>query len=284
MPRRVNILGVNVDVLTIPQAIDTIIVATAEPRARYIVKPYVEFFDGKHEDLLNRAWLCLPDGVALQWAAHFQTTSGSPWQLIKTLAQIVVRPATTKRVLPARFGGINFTWPLLKACADHDRTVFLVGSPQGTTIAHTAETLQRQIPGLQLAGACPGRDEATGVFSHALEQQLLQQLATNKPDVVLIGIGRPRQELLMQRLIDKLDHGILIGEGGTFDYRQFGGKRPRAPKLVQTLGLEWLWRLIQEPIRIKRQLAIPRFIARVYTFTKTAQTAYDMSNKDKQKR
>ncbi len=68
----------------------------------------------------------------------------------------------------------------------------------------------------------------------------------------------------MARLQEKLTHGVMIGEGGTFDYQQFGGKLPKAPGWVQKINLEWLWRLIRQPWRLKRQLAIPRFMWRVY--------------------
>jgi N-acetylglucosaminyldiphosphoundecaprenol N-acetyl-beta-D-mannosaminyltransferase len=59
-------------------------------------------------------------------------------------------------------------------------------------------------------------------------------------------------------------HGVFIGEGGTFDFESFGGERKRAPQWVQRVGLEWLWRLILQPGRILRQLAVPRFIYRVW--------------------
>lgn len=262
----VDILGVRIDALTIPEAIEKI---TARPRregAVYVTKPYVEFFNQDYSQLLNGAWLTLPDGVALQWAAYFQATSGSLWQFIKTLAEIVLAPRRLKQVLPDRFAGINFTWPLLERAAKENLSVYLVGSPIGSDIAHTAATLQQQIPGLSIAGTTPGRD-GSGNFSKNLEEQLVNDLKQTRPDLVLIGLGFPRQEKLMQRLTARLDHGVLIGEGGTFDYQQFGGKRPKAPQAMQRVGLEWLWRLLLEPRRIKRQLAIPRFMWRIFRFT-----------------
>jgi N-acetylglucosaminyldiphosphoundecaprenol N-acetyl-beta-D-mannosaminyltransferase len=72
------------------------------------------------------------------------------------------------------------------------------------------------------------------------------------------------QEHIISRLTPQLDHGVLIGEGGTFDYKQFGGHRRKAPVIMQRLGLEWLWRLILEPRRLRRQWAIPRFIWRIW--------------------
>lgn len=260
--KQINILGVKINACTIDEAIDLIIKGTDSPR--YVVKPYVEFFDtDQYQEVLNQAWLTLPDGVALQWAAHFQKTNGSLWQLFKTGAHIVLRPKKLTTVLPQRFAGTNFTWPLLERAAHEHKTVYLVGSPINQSISTTADYLSKQIPGLQISGAMPGRDNS-GVFSQDLEKQLLKQLERTQPDIVLIGIGFPRQEYLAQRLTKRLNKGVFIGEGGTFDYQQFGGQRRKAPRWMQAVGLEWLWRLLLEPSRWRRQLAIPRFMVRVY--------------------
>jgi N-acetylglucosaminyldiphosphoundecaprenol N-acetyl-beta-D-mannosaminyltransferase len=71
------------------------------------------------------------------------------------------------------------------------------------------------------------------------------------------------QERLMARLAPRLDHGVLIGEGGSFDFRELGGGIRRAPVPWRRLGLEWAWRLLREPWRLRRQLAIPRFVLAV---------------------
>ena len=67
----------------------------------------------------------------------------------------------------------------------------------------------------------------------------------------------------MARLAPRLEHGVLIGEGGSFDFRELGGGIRRAPAPVRRLGLEWLWRLLREPSRLRRQLAIPQFVVLV---------------------
>lgn len=261
---RITILDTHVDAISMEKAIELIIERSRQTGSCYVVRPYVEFFKNKeYSALLNDAWLSLPDGVNLQWAAHFQQTSGSFWQLIKSLAQIVVQPQKIKTVIPDKFAGINFTWPLLEAAAKNNRSVFLVGSPKKGSIEQTEQVIKNNIPNLEIAGTLPGRDES-GDFSKNLEYKLLQELRGKRPDIVLLGLGFPRQEKVMQRLHSQLEHGVLIGEGGTFDYRQFGGNRKKAPRIIQNAGLEWLWRLMLEPKRLRRQLTIPRFIARVY--------------------
>jgi N-acetylglucosaminyldiphosphoundecaprenol N-acetyl-beta-D-mannosaminyltransferase len=105
-----------------------------------------------------------------------------------------------------------------------------------------------------------------------VEAELVTDLHATRPDLILVGMGFPLQEELMAKLAPQLSHGVLIGEGGTFDYDSFGGVRTRAPRWVQTIGLEWLWRLATEPSRWRRQLAIPRFIWTVYRSSKTTRT------------
>jgi N-acetylglucosaminyldiphosphoundecaprenol N-acetyl-beta-D-mannosaminyltransferase len=78
-------------------------------------------------------------------------------------------------------------------------------------------------------------------------------------------MGFPLQEEVCANLVARTSHGVYVGEGGTFDFVAFGGSLPKAPVRVQKLGLEWLWRLGREPNRIIRQLAIPRFMYRIWT-------------------
>ncbi|HSH31384.1 MAG TPA: WecB/TagA/CpsF family glycosyltransferase, partial [Candidatus Saccharimonadales bacterium] len=264
--KKYHLLGVEIDAVTMPQAIDYIasLAADSEAPAGYITKPYVEFLDLAYRNqpvaaLLNGSRLTIPDGVALNWAAYY--LYGGPctiWRWLYTLAQIVLSPAAIRRILPERAAGTNFTWPLLERCQIDKLTVFLIGSPQGHGIDQTAAVIQARLPDLSIVGHFSGR------FSPTAEEALVAKLRSCQPDVIMVGMGFPRQEQLMARLARQLPHGVLIGEGGTFDYRSFGGNRPKAPRPLQIVGLEWLWRLLLEPQRIRRQLAIPRFIWRVW--------------------
>jgi len=257
-----DILGVDVDALTRAQAASYIIewVGDTGRPAAVAVKPYVEFIDQAKRDpaaqqLLQNAELCLPDGVALQWAANFRYRSGRHWWDVVTRgASIVLRPSAITDPLPERFSGITFTTQLLEVCQSHKLTVFLIGSPIESNISRTATVLRQRFAGLDIVGTFPGHFSASG------EKQLVEQLQQVKPDIILIGLGFPKQEQLATRLAGQLDHGFLIGEGGSFDYQELGGTVRRAPSWMQHQGLEWLWRLIQQPSRIGRQLAIPRFI------------------------
>jgi N-acetylglucosaminyldiphosphoundecaprenol N-acetyl-beta-D-mannosaminyltransferase len=261
-----QILGIQVDTLTIEAAINQIVAkaATGDSPASYVVKPYVEFLERCITEpelitLLNDAEWCLPDGIALNWAAHYLYGGRhNILRLFGTLAQIVLMPRRLKHEIPDRFGGTNFTWPLLESAAKNQLKVYLIGSPKHQDISDTARLLEDKIPGLQLCGY------ASGQLDTRLEHNVTAELQRLRPDLILVGMGFPLQEELIVRLMANLEHGILIGEGGTFDYQQFGGGARKAPALMQKIGLEWLWRLILEPSRLKRQLSIPRYIWHVY--------------------
>lgn len=268
---KVEILGVEVDRVSIAEAVDHITDISSQLRqAVYVVKPYVEFFDQELKDsefrmALNQAYLCLPDGVALKWAAHYLNRNKRSFiDVAITGLSLITHPHKTQTVIKDHFGGTNFTWPLLKTCAKKGCTVFLIGSPKDNPIEHTAQYLSQQIPSLKIVGHQPGRDRDTQRYSSALEKELLNRLRELRPDIILFGINYQAYVPLMARLCQQLSHGVLIGEGGTFDYQIFGGSKKKSPQFIQNMGLEWLWRLALEPSRVLRQLAIPRFIWRIY--------------------
>lgn len=277
-PKRYDILGVQVDSCTIAESIELIAKRTQQPGASYVTKPYVEFFDKAHNDkqimvTLNSGYLSLPDGVSTQWAAQYLYGGRRWWgRALWLAAQIILRPSAIKKAIPQKFGGADFTWQLLEYCSKHNLKVYLIGSPKSGSIATTTAAILRRLPKLSIVGTRPG--ELSGLRGDALLQalrqkkpvagELLEDLKLKQPDVVLVGLGFPIQELLMHQLAAELKNGVLIGEGGTFDYDSFGGIRKRAPQWMRQIGIEWLWRLTLEPTRIDRQRSIPRFMWRIY--------------------
>lgn len=266
---KVKLLGIEIDALTNVEAIDYIATrATPGQPAGYITKPYVEFLDQTRRrphlrSLINDADLTIADGVALVWAAHFLYAGPrNLWRFMLSLSQIVLSPRSLLWPLPDRAAGINLTWPLLERAAREHLKVYLIGSPKHGSIQHTVRTLSQKIPTLTIVGSHDGLDP-TASRGHVSDDWLQTTTATVRaaaPDLILVGMGFPLQETVCAHLAAHLDHGIAIGEGGTFDYELFGGTQPKAPAAFQRLGLEWLWRLAREPRRLVRQLAIPRFI------------------------
>jgi N-acetylglucosaminyldiphosphoundecaprenol N-acetyl-beta-D-mannosaminyltransferase len=259
------ILGTTIHAIPTEQAAHAIVdYALTNKPAMYVTKPYVEFLDlaASHsgvQDILNKSFLTLPDSVALQWAAlYLNGGKRSLLRLIKTLSSITTNPQQLSKVIPERFAGADFCWQMLEVAASKKASIYLVGHPRNGSIIHTAETIQKRHPSIKIVGTFDGFDVNTN------EGGLVDDLQKLKPHLVLVGIGFPRQERLMARIAPQLGSGLLIGEGGTFDYTSFGGTMKRAPGWLRRSGLEWLWRLGLQPRRFGRQLAIPRFIWKVY--------------------
>ena len=271
---KVDLLGVSVDVIGLAQAIDHIC-SYAGDRAKpagYVVKPYVEFLDKANSNpelisLLNEAELSIADGVAVLWAAHYLYAGPRTLlRLFTTLAQIVTAPAELSWPVPERAAGISFTWPLLRTAAAKNIRVYLIGKESPGEIELVATTIIREIPNIIIAGTSSGRDTSSphGAVSQSWIEHTAGLLSGANAELVLVGMGFPLQEQVCAQLAGRMKHGLLVGEGGTFDYDSFGGRRRKAPQVVQRSGLEWLWRLTLEPHRIIRQLAIPRFIYRIW--------------------
>jgi exopolysaccharide biosynthesis WecB/TagA/CpsF family protein len=267
---------IRIDGLSIDQAIEHLLKA-AQDRGQppiYVVQPHVEVLekalrDPVFSELLNGAELSLPNSVASQWALFWRAqVKKSFGNLVVSGLRIVFASRKITHQLPQRFNSETFTWPLLHQASKHNLKIFLVGGPKNRDITDIAKFLREQIPGITIVGTVSGRSPEGQPKGHKIKGELLQALNRDRPDIVLVALGFPLQERVMQFLANQLRHGVLIGEGGTFDYRQFGGHLRRAPDLLQRMGLEWLWRLVLEPRRFRRQLAVPRFIWRVYRLSR----------------
>lgn len=148
-----------------------------------------------------------------------------------------------------RSPGIELARQLLEYAAQHRWRVALVGaSPEVMQLL--VERLRREIPGLDLAFTIHGYQDPEQW--PGIEQQLLQ----GQPDLVLAALGVPRQELWIQRL-HQGQPGLWMGVGGSFDV--WSGVKQRAPQWMSRFQIEWLYRLVQEPSRWRRMLALPAF-------------------------
>ena len=180
-------------------------------------------------DAYLHADLVVPDGVGLVWATRLL---GVP--------------------LPGRVPGIALAEEMLRRGCDSTCRVFLLGGREGVAV-RARTCLLRRFPGLDIVGT------QDGYFSD--EEDVIDQIRAAQPDILLVGMGVPRQELFMTRARDRLDIPLMIGIGGALDI--FAGDRTRAPRFWQSLGLEWLYRVFQEPRRMRDALLIPRFMSRV---------------------
>lgn len=134
------------------------------------------------------------------------------------------------------------------------KTFYLVGGKQ-EVIEQTVEKLKKEFPGIQIANFRNGYIKTDGE-----KRALIEDIAKKKPDVVFVAMGSPKQELLMEE-ISQRHPAIYQGLGGSFDV--YTGNVKRAPKWWVDHNLEWAYRLVKEPSRIKRQIHLVRFLALV---------------------
>ena len=140
---------------------------------------------------------------------------------------------------------------LVELIKDTDKTVyFFGGAPE---IAERAkEAMEKKHYGLKVVGV------ADGYFDAEKEQMIIADINEKKPDLLLVGIGFPKQEKWIYNNIKNLNVKVAIGVGGSFDV--MSGNVKRAPKIFIKLGLEWFYRLITQPTRIGRMMVLPLFM------------------------
>lgn len=234
--RRVRILGVPVDAVTEDDALEWVVKVLNGGTPRQIVTVNPEFVMRAQSDpsfaaVLDRADLCLPDGAGLLWASRRLRTP-----------------------LPARVAGVDFIRALAGRGTILGWRFFFLGARPGVAEA-AAAALSRDYPGLQVAGAFAGSPEAA---DDALTTGVVR---SSRADVLLVAYGAPAQDLWIARNLPHCGARIAVGVGGSFDF--LAGNARRAPAWMRRHGLEWLHRLVREPWRWRRMLALPRFVLKV---------------------
>jgi N-acetylglucosaminyldiphosphoundecaprenol N-acetyl-beta-D-mannosaminyltransferase len=230
---RYKFLGVAVDNVTAAEALERIdgFVASKTPHQVATVNPeFVMTARRNHafRRTINNSDLAVADGVGLLFMGRL----------------------TGKR-LRERVTGADLTLAIAQLGAQKGWRIFLLGAKEGVA-AEAAAQLQARYPGLTIAGTLASRP------SEMDNDEICKVVESAKPDVLLVGYGAPLQDLWISRNQQRLQIPVAIGVGGTFDF--IAGTTKRAPKWMQQTGLEWFWRLLQEPWRWRRMLALPKFV------------------------
>ena len=160
--------------------------------------------------------------------------------------------------IPHRMTGADWIWGLAALCETEGKSVYLLGSEPN--VARTAaDRLERWYPGLQVAGTHHGFFE----LGSAHEDRVVEDINAERPDIVLVGMGTPKQELWVERNAHRVDTDVVWTVGALFDY--VSGRVPRAPAWLADNGLEWIFRLALEPQRMWRRYLVgnPVFVSRV---------------------
>ncbi len=232
-PTSIRILGIRVDALTYAELLDRIAAFIAAGGPHQIATLNPEFVmearrNAAFRAVLEQADLCLADGVGLLWAARRQG-----------------------QTLPERVTGSD-ALPLIAERAARDGwRLYLLGAAPGVA-EQTSQLLQARYPGVQIVGTYAGAP------ADADAPEIIARVRAARPDVLFVAYGAPGQDLWIARHRASLAVPVMMGVGGAYDH--LTGIRKRAPASVQRLNLEWLFRLVTQPWRWRRQLALPRFV------------------------
>jgi N-acetylglucosaminyldiphosphoundecaprenol N-acetyl-beta-D-mannosaminyltransferase len=172
-------------------------------------------------------------------------------------AEAAGEPSVPARaVSPAleRIPGIDLAARVLELAAERSLSVFFLGAGEGVA-AEAARRQVERLPGLLVAGT------RHGYFDPAREDEVVQVVRDSGAQILLVAMGAPKQEVFLYRWREWLGAGVALGVGGSFDV--WAGKVRRAPGWTQAAKIEWLYRLVADPRRFRRQMALPRFAAEV---------------------
>lgn len=228
--KKVDILGVKIDNLSLQEVLEKIKQFLADKNKHYIVTPNPEFLvaanqDKNFKDILNFADISCADGIGLIKAAKF-------------LGQRLQRVT-----------GVDLVWAISELAQEVNFPVYFLGAGEMVAAA-TTEVLQQEFPKLKVVGAESGGEI---IDPRQTDQDLINRINDAKPKILFVAFGQVKQEKWIFYNLDKLPSvKLAIGVGGAFDY--ISGAVRRAPRFIQRAGLEWLYRLIRQPSRWKRIL------------------------------
>jgi N-acetylglucosaminyldiphosphoundecaprenol N-acetyl-beta-D-mannosaminyltransferase len=220
-----------------PLALEIIESAWRDGKGMHIVTLNAEMVVSAQQDaeldrILRHAHLIVPDGAGIVWAMRLQG------------------------VHVDRLAGIDLASAALHRAANAGRPVALIGATK-EVLSKLEKQLPKQYPGLEIVST------HHGYFSSSEEDHVVAEISAQKPELVLVALGMPRQEYFIdQWQRSAFSKAVMIGVGGSFDV--WAGLSKRAPENMQKMHLEWLYRLFKEPWRWKRiGSALPAFALKV---------------------
>jgi N-acetylglucosaminyldiphosphoundecaprenol N-acetyl-beta-D-mannosaminyltransferase len=230
---RVRILGLPVAAVTYEEWLARIGEWVQSGRCHHVCTINPEFMmvaqrDRDFFNILNRADLCIPDGVGLLWAARYL---GKP--------------------LPERVTGSDGVPKIAERAAQTGWRLFFLGAASGVA-ERAASVLRVRYPGVQIVGTYSGSPAGSE------EDALVERVNGSGTDILFVAYGAPEQDKWIARNLPRLNMKMAMGVGGAFDF--IAGVVPRAPQWMQDLGIEWLFRLMRQPWRLRRMLRLPRFV------------------------
>lgn len=222
----VNLLSFSEAVVFVREKIDNfqgLHIVTINPEMIELANYNVAF-----SQVLKKAELVIPDGAGIELALKL------------------------KGIVQERIPGIDFARELIKSCCIKGNVISLIGAKQ-EIIELAVKKLQDEFKGLNISYS------RNGYFAESEEDEIINNLVDSKPQLVLVALGAPKQELFIDKCRKFLPNAVFIGVGGSFDV--WAGVVERAPKFFQIMRLEWLYRTIKQPERFKRiYKTLPLFV------------------------
>lgn len=236
MQNKITILGIPFDNMTRKEFLKQLYTRMEKNEKTFLVtaNPEIVMYaleNPSYYNLLMEADYIAPDGIGIVQASRKLATP-----------------------IQERVPGFELMLGLLEIADIDQKRVYFIGGKE-EIVNLTIKNVKEKWPNLIIAG------HHHGYFDHD-DPDMIKQVKDSNPDIVLVAFGFPRQEKWIKAYLSEADKGIAVGVGGSFDV--LSGKTKRAPFVVQRLHIEWLYRLIKQPSRYKRMLALPYFIKEVY--------------------
>jgi len=229
-----RILDIPVVPFTMDEAVEKLTEDTLKKKRNFVVTANAEIImmaqeDPEYKNLLSEtAELVLPDGAGTVWAGNYLGYT-----------------------IPERVAGYDLYLRLLEEAARNMIPVYFFGGRPGVA-EEAAEEGKRRWPGLSVTGC------RNGYFSAEEEPEIIEGINRSGATMLFAALGAPKQEKWLAKYREELNPHLLMGIGGSFDV--LAGRVQRAPKWMQDARLEWLFRLIKQPSRFGRMMALPRFV------------------------
>ncbi|WP_423799688.1 WecB/TagA/CpsF family glycosyltransferase [Neobacillus sp. SAB-20_R2A] len=233
---KINILNIDFENITKNELLLRLRDYISERKKTFVVtaNPEIVMYanqDNKYQSIINSADFVIADGIGVVIGSK---VLGSP--------------------LPERIAGFDLMVELLKLGNENGWSAYFLGSKKDV-IEKAVQNIHHSFPSLQIAGWHDG-------YFNWEASTIPEEIREKKPDLIFVALGLPRQEKWIYENIGGFENGLFMGVGGSFDV--LSGTVKRAPIVWQKLNLEWLYRLLKQPSRWKRMLALPLFMVKIF--------------------
>ncbi|MDP4087156.1 MAG: WecB/TagA/CpsF family glycosyltransferase [Bacillota bacterium] len=234
--KKLQKLGIHFVNKGFPEVVDFLSEQIQRERKTFLVtaNPEIVMYareNSEYRDLVQTADLVVPDGFG-----------------------IILASKILKSPIQERVTGYDLTIRLLELANQNQWRIYLLGG-QDRTNKKAIDHIRNQFPNVMIAGSHHG-------FFDWNKNTISEEIRASEPDIVFVALGFPKQEKWIAENISKFSKGLFIGVGGSIDV--LAGEVKRAPEIWQKMNLEWFYRLLMQPSRWRRMLALPQFLIEIF--------------------